>query len=394
MLFDSADYYFADFHTGLPKEAAATHIGMYVAWLTLRGLGSEELNAYADDLHARRIGCADFLMDACDGKFGPHDVTDEGRSFSQHYFTRDYEVDYRSVFESQFLRTGHALDDFCSVPGHWHNYDRMALVLNRRFMDWKALRSPSSAAPPPVLSPPDRVLGLVQQALNGFLAAEGFVHDPDNEPQMMDAPTPERAGRLFRMDYDGGRHWLLLVVKRTAHGAFALTLTVASRLDVVAERIRDHGLPEFFQDTLDDPLPYTALLRLYQWLRADPVLFVEADDNHGSQLVFRTPEELAAGLPVLAQRCRTMLGPLLKKLSTVQGLDALRCTSPLAESMLYTDPFNRLVLCAAEAARNPRILALCDELEALGRDPQAPGPRMFGAGLMAHIDQVRRRNGG
>ncbi|MGZ7153950.1 hypothetical protein ACXWOD_10695, partial [Streptococcus pyogenes] len=82
----------------------------------------------------------------------------------------------------------------------------------------------------------------------------------------------------------------------------------------------------YFQDSPDDPLPYTALVRLYQWLRADPALIVEADDNHNSQLVFRTPEELAAGLPVLAQRCRTVLGPLLKMLSTVQGLDALRCT--------------------------------------------------------------------
>lgn len=394
MLFDSADYYFPDFQTGLAKEAAATHIGMYVAWLTLRGLGSEELSRYETDLRARRIRCADFLLDACDGKFAPTDANPEGLAFSQHYFTRQFENDYRAVFGDQFLRTGYALDDFCSVPGHWHNFDRMAMILNRRWMDWRAERGTQGGVQPPTLSPPDRVLGLVLQVLGGFLTAEGFSHDPKNEPQMMDAPTPERAGRLFRMEHDGGRHWLLIVIKRTQQGAFALTLTVASCLDCVAERIRDHGLPEYFQDTLDDPLPYTALVRLYQWLRADPVLIVEADDDRNSQLVFRTPEELASSLPVLAQRCRSVLGPLLKQLSTVQGLDAVRCTHPLSESLLYTDPFNRLVLSTAEVARNPRILALCDELEALGRDPQAPGPRMFGAGLMAHIEQVRRRHGG
>ncbi|MDR7151458.1 hypothetical protein J2W49_003434 [Hydrogenophaga palleronii] len=394
MLFDSADYYFPDFQSGLAKEAAATHIGMYVAWLTMRGLGSVELNGYVDDLRARRIRCADLLLDACDGKFAPTDVNAEGLAFSQHYFTRQYEIDYRSVLGDQFRRTGHALDDFCSVPGHWHNFDRMAMVLNRRWMDWRAERDKQGEAQSPALSPPDSVLGLVVHALIGFLDEEGLVHDRVNEPLMMDEPTPDRAGRLFRVDFEGGRHWLLVVVRRLPQGAFAITLTVASCLDRVAERIRDHGLPEYFQDTPDDPLPYTALVRLYQWLRADTELIVEADDDYNSRLVFRTPEAMRAGLPVLAQRCRTVLGPLLKKLGTVQGLDELRCTSPISESILYTDPFNRLVLSTAEVARNPRILSLCDELEALGRDPQAPGPRMFGAGLMAHINLVRSRHGG
>ena len=62
----------------------------------------------------------------------------------------------------------------------------------------------------------------------------------------------------------------------------------------------------------------------------------------------------------------------------MQGLDAVRCTRPLSESILYTEPFNRFVLSTAEAAGNPRILELCDELE-------APGSRMFHPNLMAHV---------
>lgn len=64
MIFDSADYYFIDFQTDLPKEAAGTRIGMYLAWLTLRGLGGEGVNDFLDDLRARRMSCADFLFDA------------------------------------------------------------------------------------------------------------------------------------------------------------------------------------------------------------------------------------------------------------------------------------------------------------------------------------------
>lgn len=70
----------------------------------------------------------------------------------------------------------------------------------------------------------------------------------------------------------------------------------------------------------------------------------------------------------------------------------MRCTRPLSESILYTEPFNRFVLSTAEAAGNPRILELCDELEALGSDPQAPGSRMFHPNLMAHVRLVRQRN--
>lgn len=101
-------------------------------------------------------------------------------------------------------------------------------------------------------------------------------------------------------------------------------MTVASRLDAVAERIRDHGLPEYFNDTPDSPLPYTALLRLSHWLRGDPDLLVEADDAGNTALVLRGPQGLAKTVLLLAKRCESVLGPLLDQLATVQGLDAVR----------------------------------------------------------------------
>lgn len=389
MIFDSADYYFIDFQTGLPKEAAGTRIGMYLAWITLRGLGGEGVNDYLDELRARRISCADFLFDACDGKFSTLEVNDEGRAFTEHYYEAQFNGDFNAVFAGEFSRTGHDLDDSCSVHCNWHNYDRLALVLNRRLQDWRARRDQVAWPALPAL---DGVYAAVLRALQPFMQAKGFVHDPVNEPDMTDAPSPERVGHLYCSDFPGGKHWLLVVLRSTPQNTVTLALTVASRLDAVAERIRDHGLPEYFNDTPESPLPYTALLRLPHWLRGDADLLVEADDHRETALVLRGPQGLAKTVLLLAQRCETVLGPLLDQLATVQGLDAVRCTRPLSDSILYTEPFNRLVLSTAEAARNPRILELCDELEALGRDPQAPGPRMFYPGLMAHIRLVRERN--
>lgn len=337
-----------------------------------------------------RISCADLLFDACDGKFGAQDVNDEGLAFTEHYYAAQFNGDFDAVFAGQFSRTGHDLDDSCSIPCSWHHFDRLALVLNRRLLDWRALRDQVAWPALPAL---DGVYAAVLRALQPFMQAKGFVHDPVNEPDMTDAPSPSRVGHLYCSDFAGGKHWLLIVVKSTPQGAISLALTVASRLDAVAERIRDHGLPEYFNDTPDSPLPYTALLRLPHWLRGDPDLPVEADDDGNTALVLRGPQGLAKTVLLLAQRCDTVLGPLLDQLATVQGLDAVRCTRPLSESILYTEPFNRFVLSTAEAAGNPRILQLCDELEALGSDPQAPGSRMFYPNLMAHIRLVRERNG-
>jgi hypothetical protein len=82
VIFDSADHHLIDFQTGLAQKAAATHIGMHVAWLTLRGLGSPELDGYLEDPKARRISCAGFMTDACDGKFAAADANPEDAAFT------------------------------------------------------------------------------------------------------------------------------------------------------------------------------------------------------------------------------------------------------------------------------------------------------------------------
>lgn len=216
MIFDSADYYFTDFQTDLPREAAGSRIGMYAAWIVLRGLGGEGVNSYSKDLRTRRTSCAEFLFHACDGKFSTHDVNEEGRAFTEHYYDRQFNSDFDATFAGEFSRTGHDVDDFCSVRCNWHNYDRLALVLNRRLQDWRAQRDQVAW---PVLPALDKVYATVLRTLGPFMQAKGFVHDPVNEPDMIDAPSPERVGHLYCSNFSGGKHWLLVVVKSTRQGA-------------------------------------------------------------------------------------------------------------------------------------------------------------------------------
>ena len=381
MKFDDAEHYFLNFEGDTANEAAGTHIGMYVAWLVLRGLAGESLADYADDLRARRTTGSAVLFDGCDGKLIDDDCNPEGLAFTTHYYAANFLKDYEQVFAKDFARTGHDTDDLCSVPDTWHNFDRLAVVLDRRRTEWQ-----SPATPLPAVDV------LMQQTLDvlwPFVAAVGFRHDPQSQAERLDADGPGRSSRLFVAEFPGGCHYFAVVLKDGEAGARTLTLYVTSRLDAVARAMRNHGLPDYFPEAADDePLPYTAMLTLSQWLDTDDL---ENDANGNARIVLRTHERIAPTLQRLRDRLNAVIKPLLRQMETAQGLDAVRCTQPLTASILYTHPFDRIVLCTAEVARNPRLPAICDELETLCRQPDAPGPRMFASNLLAYIEHVRQR---
>jgi len=381
MKFDDAEYHFLNFATDLPQEAGGTHIGMYLAWLALRGMAGETLVDYVADLRARtRTGC-DVLFDGCDGKFTEDEVDADGAAFTKAYYEAHFRSDFERTFAGDFTRTGHATDDFCSIADTWENFDRIAPVLDRRLRHWRG-----DAPPMPGV---DVVLRQALDAFGPFLSAVGFVHDPREQARMLDA-GPGRAERLFAAGFPGGRHWFAVIVKEAEAGARTLSLIVVSCLHAVAEAVRDHGLPDYFPEpSPDDPLPYTALLRMEAWMHGDADLEAGADDEW--LVAFHDADEIAPKLQRLAARLDATIRPLLRRMETPQGLDAVRCTRPLTASILYTDPFNRLTLSTAEVAGNPRLLELCNELEDLATQPDARGPRMFLPNLLAHIDRVRQR---
>lgn len=151
MKYDDAEYLFLNFETERSNDDAGTHMGMYLAWALLRGLGGDhfsqpEVADHLRRLKAREITGAEVLWDRCDGKLTDDDFSATGNAFTAAYYEKFFTRDYERLFQRDFADTGHPIDDFCSVPDTWSNFERMAVVLDQRFAQWQNSR-PQPAAP-------------------------------------------------------------------------------------------------------------------------------------------------------------------------------------------------------------------------------------------------------
>ena len=129
-----------DFPSDLPHEAGAIHIGMFLAWALLSGLGgylhTEEFPGELEQLRQREITPGQFFMNYCDGKFTDEDLNQEGNAFTQSYFhSQDgdygqYIDDYLDVFSKTLSSIYHVIDT-------WQNFEKLRSVLDQRFAEWK-----------------------------------------------------------------------------------------------------------------------------------------------------------------------------------------------------------------------------------------------------------------
>jgi hypothetical protein len=140
---DQAQWHYAgDFPRELPPEAGGTHIGMYLAWIIQRDLGSATLRKYARGslplLRQRKITGRELLFTDLDEKFYETLLTPAGREFTRDYYeTGCYIDDYDEVLGGSLATIYHVMDT-------WSNYDRLAPVIDNRYSHWK-----EGNAPPP-----------------------------------------------------------------------------------------------------------------------------------------------------------------------------------------------------------------------------------------------------
>ena len=139
MKYDDASWHFGgDFPRDLPQEAGATHIGMFLAWALLSGLGGEIHAPEAlQELLSRSVTPGAFFMSECDGKLTSEDLNDEGNAFASEYYppeTGQFVTDYDASL-------GGALPDLYHVADSWENFDQIKLLLDRRFQEWKKARA-------------------------------------------------------------------------------------------------------------------------------------------------------------------------------------------------------------------------------------------------------------
>jgi len=136
---DAAWHYEGDYPADLPPQAAATHIGMYLAWLYLNDHCSEEAeDDFAEELQAlraRQITGGEYLRSVCDEKLTDDDLDADGNAFTLAYYQgKDNDSKYYDDYAATF---GTSLGgDLYTVADTWENYDKLAQKLDARYNDW------------------------------------------------------------------------------------------------------------------------------------------------------------------------------------------------------------------------------------------------------------------
>jgi hypothetical protein len=136
---DRADWHYGgNYPKDLPPENGGTHIGIYLAWIIHRQLGSKQLvklgaETYQKVLRREATG-RDLLLAELDEKFFPQLLNSEGGAFTRAYYeTNDFLNDYDLVL-------GGELESLYHVQDTWENYDKMAERLDERLAAWRSER--------------------------------------------------------------------------------------------------------------------------------------------------------------------------------------------------------------------------------------------------------------
>jgi hypothetical protein len=276
----------------------------------------------------------------------------------------------------------------------------MAAVLEQRWAQWKSGRpfvplnrlvfdAPLSPCPIAEMAMPPReaLLDRMQDALRRFLGFEALLADDMNAPTRTDTLL----GRRFYSEYPGGCHWVeLLAMTEPAEGGtrYGFTIDVRSRILALAKEMAAIEIPGFAKTAEDVSDVYdTAYLYLDRWWDAGPELVAGPD---GQPLVpLRHPDEIAPALEHLSRQAETRLRKLLRQFETAKSLEAITNPDPIFHSPIFARQRMIQNVFLAEKFGNPRLLAICDEVEdVLDTLPAQPDLDA----LRVYLRRVRARN--
>lgn len=123
-------------------DKAATHIGLFLTWAITGDLIHQ---AHLEDpssawyiarIKARERTARDFLADMCRNRLSDRDLAHEACEFAATYYSERYLHDYARVFaEVPYLY---------DVDDTWDNADRLAVILDRRFAQYRRWRAASA----------------------------------------------------------------------------------------------------------------------------------------------------------------------------------------------------------------------------------------------------------
>jgi hypothetical protein len=142
MIYDDASWHYGgDFPAGLPPEAGATHIGMFLAWMVLNGHGGATHAAALAGLSERVATPGSWFLRSCDEKLTDTDLSAEGNRFAQAYylFDEDRHDEGEPSYLSDYAKSFPDLESAYSVPDDWASFDRLAPILMHRFALWRGM---------------------------------------------------------------------------------------------------------------------------------------------------------------------------------------------------------------------------------------------------------------
>ena len=139
MKYDDASWHYGgDFPEGLPDEAGATHIAMFVAWAVLNGLaGEQHTDDFADSLErlkTKELTPREWFLEACDEQFTDDDLNEKGNRFAAAYYDASdtdplpYVADYNQTFPDA--------ETIYSVPDGWETYAAIQPMIDSRYRAW------------------------------------------------------------------------------------------------------------------------------------------------------------------------------------------------------------------------------------------------------------------
>lgn len=144
MKYDDASWHYGgDFPAGLPPEAGATHIAMFLAWAALNGLVGEyhTTNAVADlaRLQQREVTPTQWFLQVCDEKFTDEDLNGEGNHFAASYYAGEEGVHTtEGSYLADYCETFPSASSLYHVEDGWASFDSLAPRIARRLEAWRS----------------------------------------------------------------------------------------------------------------------------------------------------------------------------------------------------------------------------------------------------------------
>lgn len=137
-VFDKAKWHFGgDFPEDLDAFQGYIHTGMFLGWLADTGLLSESfIKEFPDELASfkqRKITGPQLFENTYDGVLTLNDISELGNRFALSYFEFEngkYLIDYGETLATELPSMYHVADT-------WENYEKLKVVLDKRFEEWK-----------------------------------------------------------------------------------------------------------------------------------------------------------------------------------------------------------------------------------------------------------------